>query len=319
VLADLPESLQELAGFQSGVLSSSQVLSGGLTAAAIRWRLLDRRWQRLHFGVYAAFTGEPTRLARLWAAVLYAGDGAMLSHHTAAELSGLARRPGSLIHVTIPAGRRVRPAGGLVIHVSARASQARHPALAPPRSRIEETVLDLVQLSATPDDAYGWVTRALGGRLTTQPRLADALSQRPRTRWRTEVAAAISTDFNGIHSVLEHRYARDVERRHRLPRGQRQARVRHGGRTEYRDILYADYDVAVELDGWTAHPADARWGDIERDNRAAATGLVTLRFGWLDVSRHPCRVASQVAGALRQHGPVLARPCSAGCPVAAAD
>lgn len=293
------------------------MLSGGLTAAAIRWRLRDRHWQRLHFGVYAAFTGEPGRLPRLWAAVLYAGDGAMLSYHTAAELSGLVRQPSSLIHVTIPADRRVRPADELVVHVSARARRARHPALAPPRSRIEETVLDLVQVSATAEDAYGWVTRALGGRLTTQPRLADALGLRPRTRWRAELDAAISTDFQGVHSVLEHRYARDVERRHRLPRGQRQARVRHGGSSEYRDILYAGYGVAVELDGMAAHPAGMRWGDIQRDNRAAAAGLVTLRFGWLDVTRHPCRVASQVAGTLRQRGPVQARPCSPGCTVPA--
>jgi very-short-patch-repair endonuclease len=316
VAADLPGSLQELARFQRGVLTRKQALSG-LSLAALHWRLQNRQWQRLYPGTYAVFTGEPSRPTRLWTAVLYAGDGAMLSHHTAAELSGLIRQPGSLIHVTIPVYRRVRPADGLVIHMSARASQARHPALAPPRSRIEETVLDLVQVSATPEDAYGWVTRALGGRFTTRPRLEDALSLRPRTRWRAELNAAISTDFDGIHSVLEHRYVRDVEGRHRLPRGQRQVRVRHGGRTEYRDILYAEYGVAVELDGWASHPADMRWGDIQRDNRAAAAGLVTLRFGWLDVTRRPCRVASQVAGTLRQRGPVQARPCSPGCPVPA--
>jgi hypothetical protein len=60
-----------------------------------------------------------------------------------------------------------------------------------------------------------------------------------------------------VHSALEHRYLRDVERPHRLPRGVRQAPARNadGGRTEYRDVLYEAYLVAVELDGRRPTPA----------------------------------------------------------------
>lgn len=47
----------------------------------------------IHPGVYATFTGQVGRQARMWAALLYAGEGARLSHETAAELTGLADRP----------------------------------------------------------------------------------------------------------------------------------------------------------------------------------------------------------------------------------
>lgn len=313
MLDDLPESLHELAHFQRGILTTSQARDGGLSRRAISWRLQDHQWQRLHLGVYAVFTGEPDRLATLWAAVLRGGDGAVLSYHTAAELFGLTRRPSSLIHVTIPGDRRVARIPGLAVHVAARSDQARHPTLAPPRTRIEETVLDLAQLAATPDDAYGWVTSALGRRLTTQPLLLDALSLRKRTRWRADLAAALTAEWQGVHSVLEHRYVRDVERRHALPRSSRQVRVRRGTRSQYRDFLYEEHGVAVELDGRAAHPGDTRWDDIRRDNAAGADGIITLRYGWTSISQHPCRVASEVARALRQRGRTDARPCSAAC------
>jgi hypothetical protein len=313
--SELPDQLRELAWFQHGVLSAGQVLGGGLTRDIIRSRLHWGRWQRLHTGVYAVFTGEPDRLAMLWAAVLRTGPGATLSYQTAAELAGLTDRPSALIHITVPAARRLDAIPGVIVHLSGRAAQARHPVAVPPRTRVEETVLDLASTAATLDNAYGWVTRALGRRLTTQARLREAMSQRSRLRWRRELAGALTPDADGAHSLLEHRYLRDVERRHRLPRGRRQAQVRRAGRTEYRDVLYEAYGVAVELDGQAAHPGDRRWPDIHRDNAAAADGVLTLRYGWLDVTEHPCMVAAQVGQVLALRGGGGFRGCSPACPI----
>jgi hypothetical protein len=75
----LPEYLDRLAQFQCGVLSAQQAIAGGLTRDMIRARLRSRRWRKLQYGVYATFSGEPTRDAVLWAAVLRAGPGAALS------------------------------------------------------------------------------------------------------------------------------------------------------------------------------------------------------------------------------------------------
>ena len=42
--------------------------------------------------------------------------------------------------------------------------------------------------------------------------------------------------------------------------------------------------------------------DQARDNQAAATGGATLRYGWSEVTREPCRTAVQVYDALRERG-----------------
>ncbi len=269
----------------------------------------------MHPGVYATFSGEPSRLATLWAAILYAGPGAMLSHQTAAELWKLADGQSSAIHVTVPGNRRVRRRTGIALHLSARAGSAVHPARNPPRTRLEETVVDLWEIARDLDGAVGWVTTALGRRLTTQDKLREAMEARSRIRRRKQLAELLGPDGTGIHSVLEYRYVHDVERPHGLVGAHRQAQARRNGRNEYRDQLYAEYGIAIELDGRAAHPGDTRWKDIRRDNAAAAAGITTLRYGWLDVTASPCQVAAEIAEVLRARGYTAARPCSADCPV----
>ena len=50
--------------------------------------------------------------------------------------------------------------------------------------------------------------------------------------------------------------------------------ARRAGGVIYRDVLYEQYAVAVELDGRAAYSGDQRWLDIQRDNAAAADGIV---------------------------------------------
>jgi hypothetical protein len=312
----VPEQLAEQARLQSGVLTAAQLVSGGLTRGTLRSRVGLGQWQRVHRGVYATFSGELSRDAVLWAAVLACGPGATLSYQSAAELAGLSDRRAELVHVTIPADRRIARPPGLVIHYSRRAEQAVHPARLPPQTRVEETVLDLVSVARTLDDACGWVTAGLGRRLTNQTRLRQALELRDRMRWRSELAELLNPATAGVHSPLEWRYERDVERPHGLPAADRQARSRRDDHNEYRDRLYRAFSVAVELDGRVAHPGDRRWADIRRDNAAAADRIITLRYGWPDVAARPCLVAAEVARVLLSRGFTGARPCSPDCPVA---
>ena len=313
---EIPESLRELARTQADVVTTGQALATGMTRAALIWQRDSARWQQLQHGVYAVSSGPPRREAVLWAAVLRGGRGAMLSHQSAAELARLIDRPSQALHLTVPASRRIRPVPGLVIHTSRHADLIRHPSLLPPRTRIEDTVLDLAAQADTFDDACGWVTRACGRRLTTEGKLRAALAARGRQRWRELLTPVLADPVGGLHSVLEVRYFRDVERAHCLPRACRQVRVIRGRRTEYRDAFYPRYRVMVELDGRLAHRDDARWRDIRRDNAAAADGGVTLRYGWPDVTSHPCRTAGELARVLVRRG-WTGRPklCSAGCSV----
>ena len=202
-----------------------------------------------------------------------------------------------------------------MLHRRANLGRLRHPAAQPPRTRIEETALDLALGARTLDDGMAWLARACGSRLTTPARLEAALTDRRRVRWRRELAAALADVGAGAHSLLELRYLRDAERPHGLPTGQRQARARQGSRNAYRDVLYEQFGVAVETDGAVAHPLEARRRDQERDNAAAAGGLVTLRYGWAAITQRPCWVAAEVAAVLRSRGwSGAVRPCRAGMP-----
>ena len=281
----------------------------------ITTRLERRRWQMLFRGVYAVFTGLPPRETWLWAAVLRAGDGAVLSHQTAAELHGLLGVPTDVIYVTVPSTRRIR-IRGLIVRTSGRIEQARQPNRALPRTSVEETVLDLVQVAPGFDDACGWITKACAKRLTTEEKLRAALAVRKKMRWRAELDDVLAAAGSGIHSVLEYRYLRDVERAHGLPRSRHQVRVVIDGKVVYRDVYYEEYQAAVELDGRLAHPDEERWRDSNRDNQAHARGVQTSRYGWRDVYAHPCETALLQARILRRRGwRGIPKPCSPGCPV----
>ncbi len=121
-------------------------------------------------------------------------------------------------------------------------------------------------------------------------------------RWRAAVLESLMDVEQGVRSNLEHRYIRDVERAHGLPRARRQVRVGRDGRVCYLDGLYGEGLVGLELDGLVAHPPGERWRDFRRDNAGAADGIVTLRYGWADVTGRPCEVAGQVAAVLRWRG-----------------
>ena len=123
----------------------------------------------------------------------------------------------------------------------------------------------------------------------------------------------------GVHSVLEHRYVRRVERPHGLPLATRQARLGVDGRNRYLDNLYAEYGLCVELDGRQAHPDELRWLDQQRANEIAQQGIMILRFGWTDVDRQPCLTALRVGETLRSRSwPGQLRPCGPFCPVSRA-
>jgi hypothetical protein len=304
---------------QSGVISRHQASEAGFTEKAIDWRLRSGAWRRLHRGAYAAFTGDPSREGKLWAAVLRTGPGAVLSHETAAEIHGLTDKPSARIHVSVPAERRPgqrRKIPGVVVHRSRCLRPQWQPPWRLPRTTVEDTVLDLVAKARTFDDAYGWISRAVGRRLTTPGSLSKALAGRSRIRWRAWIAGALQ-DAAGMHSPLERDYVHGVERAHGLPTARRQAKRRHGSGTRYLDNLYEEFGLCVELDGLAAHPAEGRWRDTRRDNANRIQGAETLRYGWPDVTENRCQTAAEIATMLRRRGWTgTLRPCGPSCKAA---
>ncbi len=288
---------------QHGVVSLAHALASGYTIEAIRAKVRSGRWRRIYRGVFVTFTGPMPRSAAIWAGLISCGPGAVVSHHTAAELIGLSDIIRPAVHVSLPDGRRIAARHNVTVHVSRRLEAARHPTRLPPQTRIEHTVFDLLDAAASEAEAFGWLSAACGRRLTTTSRLTavlDRATQRPmaagrrvrvdrRCRWlpfgagaavparcrtRAWAAAGQSAEPNGLQRRS------DLPRRPvcRLPSGR------------------------GNCDGRVAHPNETRFRDLNRDNIAAEHDQTPVHYGWQDVAETPCDIAAQVARVLRRHG-----------------
>jgi hypothetical protein len=271
------------------------------------------RWQSPFPRVYVTFSGPIPLLTMQYAGLLYAGEGAAMSHESAGHYCRLCSDPGA-IHITVPYERQVDEQPGLVLHRSRTlTADDVHPVFTPRRTQIERTVLDLLAGKPNADAALGVVADALRNRKTTPDRIRTALQARPKTRWRGVVLEALPDFRDGAQSSLELRDAK-MRRRHNLPMGKRQqGRLRDG--TEYLDVLIPEWRLHVELDGRLGHDrAREAWRDMKRDNRSEVARLRHLRYGWADMVDQPCQVAIQQAVILRQQGwPGVFKRCWA-CP-----
>jgi len=261
------------------------------------------------------------REACLWAALLRAGPGAVLSYETAAEVHGLIDKPSKMIHITVPANLdpdRYSKIQGVVIHRSRNVISQRLPPWQLPRTPVVETVLDLVNASKTFDDAYSWLSRATGRQLATVGMIRDAVAARKRMRWRAWLVDALDDIAEGAMFPLERRYVRDVERAHGLPSGRRQARRELASGVRYLDNFYDRYKLCVELDGRSSHPPEQKWQDADRDNdNVFHDDVETVRFGVRDVTVRRCVQAAKLAAVLMRRGwdGASLRPCGADCRV----
>lgn len=94
--------LAEIAGRQHGVVTRRQLLSLGVGKDGIAHRLSVGRLHRVFSGVYAVGHRALSREGQWMAAALASGDGAVLSHRSAAVLWGLLREQPPDHEVTIP-------------------------------------------------------------------------------------------------------------------------------------------------------------------------------------------------------------------------
>lgn len=292
----------ELRQAQAGVVARQQLLDLGWTASTIAHRVSSGRWQVLHPGVYATFSGSYGFDVRLWAALLHAGPGSLASHQSAGLLQRLVDAEPAVVDVTVPNAHQVSPRPGVKVHRSRHAAARRRSVASVPQTRVEETVLDLVEASRTPDEVVRWLTRACQRRLTTPDRLLSAARGRARMRGRQLLAEVICDVADGVASPLERRYHRDVERAHGLPAGEMNPWVGVRGTSRYCDVRYAAFALRVELEGLAWHPEDQRWRDARRDNLGALAGDVVLRYDWRAVAGHSCETAAEVAAVLASRG-----------------
>lgn len=91
----------ELAGRQHGVVARRQLLELGFNAREIEHRVGRGRLHPVMRGVYAVGRPELTREGRWMAAVLACGDGAMLSHRSAAALWGIGAERRGVVDISV--------------------------------------------------------------------------------------------------------------------------------------------------------------------------------------------------------------------------
>jgi hypothetical protein len=316
---------QRLAAGQAGAVSRAQLIDAGLTPGQIGGLLDSGRWTSLQPGVYAVFTGPVPPITRVWAALLASGPGAALAGETALWLWGVVDKPARL-QIAVPWERRVVAGDGVEVRRRRRLDDQVHPAAEPRRLRLEDALLDEVAAARSPAEVIELVLRATARRRTTAHRLRRAALGRKRLRFRGLLLQMLGETAEGVQSALEHLCRRDVERRHGLPKAERNRpepqhdprgrRVRH----RYRDIRYRRWRVLVELDGLAAHPEWLRHLDRRRDNSGTVRWDRVLRYGWHEVVVDPCGTAYEIAVVLWQQGwRAVPRPCGPSCPLARFD
>jgi hypothetical protein len=299
------------------VLTLSEASLHGLTPRAVKHRVATGQWQRLFPRVYVTYSGPVLHEHRLTAALAYAGDGAALSHGTAAGRHGLPGASTDLIHLVVPATRRIAPQHRLRIHYTRDLPAGdRRSVRGLSCTSVERTVLDLVRAAPSAGTAADILANAVGSGRTTSARLRSHVESRRGVPYRVDLLEVLTETQAGARSPLEVRHGR-ICRDHGLPIGERQLRQLLEGRVTYVDDFLEEFGIVTELDGRRGHELAAdRFRDQRRDNANTVVGRAVLRVGWRAALDEPCEVARRRAALLRHRGWTgVTTPCGPACTV----
>lgn len=296
----LPPAIEALARRQGGVVTVGQLDASGITR-----RIRDRMTNsgillRIHDQSGLLCTRAPDLKSRLWAGILLAGDPSALGGWHALHVMGADVRPSRLaepIQIWVEPHRSLRPKGPWRFRRDfgdRLTDRFRLDSKNPWTIPNERSFLD-ISLGLEAQACVGLALDLLRDGGLRPAFLTAALTCQPH-RHRRLLLDVIADHEQGIHSMLEQHYARDVEAAHKLATGSRQVQLRGG----FADVVYTAHRVIVELDGRAFHRD--RFRDARRDNANALAGYETLRYGWTDVVGDPCLVAEQVARRLRARG-----------------
>jgi very-short-patch-repair endonuclease len=294
-----------LAQEQDGAFACWQILAAGGTNAQILDRVRSGRWVRVHRGVYRLAGTPVSWRLRMRAALLVAGEGAMLSHMAAAKVHGMPV-VGAEPVVTVPAGRRVRVAG-LAVHRARLGPEESIVRSGLPVTSIARTLGDLAgerffsgaYLHELLDDVLrrrqaGLVDLRSYFRQDGRGRPGDVFmrglveARVPATRSRLETLAMEIIEAAGLRGPTP-----DVS-------------VQLAGRLFRTDLAYEEARVAIELDGLEYHDQWAlRQRDYDKDNALNLLGWIVLRVTFRMLTEEPEAFVVALRAALSRAGQVL--------------
>lgn len=269
------QRIARLASRQQGRVTFAQLRALGVCSADVQQWLAQRYLVRVLPKVYAVGHVAPNRKADLWAAVLYAGPGAAISHATAAQMRGLIDFAPAAIEVSTPR-QGIRSLPGR-IRVYARHVRERELYDGIPVTTMPDTLLDLA--ATTNDSILGRALRQLDRRRELNHETLAAFAAacgRGRTG-STRLKAALNLPRPTIgytNSWLENRFF-ILSKRWKIP--EPRCNVVVAGVLV--DAYWPQYRLVVEVDGGDDHATVPQMRhDRANELKLRAHGLTVIRY-----------------------------------------
>lgn len=236
------------------------------------------------------------------AAVLASGEGAALSHRSAARLWRLLPPAAERIDVTC-SGRRVRR-DGIVGHRSDLRDDEWVFEDGIPVTSVFRTIFDLAAVASMRELERAW-HEAEVRRLTDRVSLPMLLERYPGRRGTRRLRGLLGSDEPvGItRNEFEEAFLALIDA-HALPRPRMNADLSLRGRFIEVDALWESRWFAVELDSRGVHGTKKRFeSDRQRDRILVAEGWRTMRVTWQQLHDEPDEIAADLKSALEQPAP----------------
>jgi very-short-patch-repair endonuclease len=268
-----------------------------MTAAAIDSWVKRRLLHPVFRGVY--LVGHRVAPAGAWemAAVLATGDGAVVSHSSAAHLWALLPYPAQPrpIHITVH-GRQPSQRPGIRLH-RVRSLHRRDvrtferiPITTPAR-----TILDLA--GSEPHRVFERaLAEAYARRLVTDGHLEAVLDRNAHRPGAAVLRAVLASEAGPAwtRSEAEERFLSLIKTAG-LPTPETNIRI--AGHEV--DFLWREHRLVVEVDGYAFHSSRAAFErDRLRDAELQANGLRVIRITWRQIADHPGEMLGRLLGAL---------------------
>jgi hypothetical protein len=253
------------------VLTAGEAASHGLDAGAVAWRTRTGQWRRLFPRTYRTGT-DITRYDRLWAAIAFAGPGAMLSGAAALWSSEFRIPFPDTLLVLVPRDTWVRSVGSVRIRRTAR-PLARLLDIGPPRVEIARAVADHALTLERIDDVRHLIARAVREQRCTVAELVRELEAGPRNG-SALLRQALGEVGNGAASAPEARAAA-IMRRNGVPPFEQNVSIRlPDGRCFVVDFYWRRLRAVLEIDSIEYHLDPADWrGTLDRHMALSTCGL----------------------------------------------